>query len=84
MTGDTLAVTFLALSNYSSMDFDGNGVFTRDVNNLVITVEGGKNTITINDAYITSGLRFTIIIRYGQSGSYTTLDTSLWSNLSAN
>ena len=79
--GDTLTVTFLGVSNYSSADFDGNGVFTRNGNNLVITVEDDKNTIIINDAYTTSGLSFTIIIRYGASGSYTTLATTLWSDL---
>ena len=79
--GDTLTVTFSGASNYSSADFDGNGVFTRNGNNLEITVEDDKNTIMINDAYTTSGLSFTIIIRHGNSGSYATLLTSLWSGL---
>ena len=80
MAGDTMTVQFDG-SGYVASDFISNGVFARDGRNLVITLET-KNIVTINDAYNANSLAFTIVIQYGESGSFTSLDALRWSLLS--
>ena len=67
-------------SGYVASDFTATNLFARDGGRLLITV-GTKNIVVINNAYDANGLSLTIVIQYGSSGSFTSLDTSLWSGL---
>ena len=83
--GDSMTLSF-------RLDFDSSDLpesaFVRDGNNLVIKATNSgslRHTITINDAYNTDGLSFTIVIRRqlfsSDDSAYILLDTSLWSDL---